>query len=58
MSGLVSISEWAIMTGAGGGQLECLDGEWEVVIVGIIHKKPKNAWIRLMIGFSKIYIIN
>ena len=43
MSGLVSISEWAIMTGAGGGQLECLDGEREIVIIGIIHKKSKKT---------------
>ena len=43
MSGLVSISEWAIVAGAGGGKLECLDGEREIVIVWIIHKKPKKT---------------
>ena len=41
MWGLVSISEGAIVTGAGGGKLECLDSEREIVIIGIIHEKPE-----------------
>ena len=46
MWGLVSISEGAIVTGTGGGELECLDGEGEIMIIGIIHKKPEKAGLQ------------
>ena len=42
MWGLVSISEGAIVTGTGGGELECLDGEGEIMIIGIIDEKPEK----------------
>ena len=39
--GLVRLNVGAIVTGAGGGQLESLDGEGEVLLIGIVHKEPK-----------------
>jgi len=38
--GLVRLNVGAIVTGAGGGQLESLDGEGEVLLIGIVHKEP------------------
>ena len=46
MWGLVSISEGAIVTGTGGGELECLDGEGEIMIIGIIDEKPEKAGLQ------------
>ena len=31
------------MAGAGGGELEGLNGEGEVLIVGVIHKEPEKS---------------
>ena len=33
----------AVVTGAGRGQLECLDGEREIVIVRVVHQESEKA---------------
>ena len=39
------------MAGAGGGELEGLNGEGEVLIVGVIHKEPEKAFLLQYITF-------
>ena len=31
------------MAGAGGGELEGLNGEGEVLIIGVVHKEPEKS---------------
>ena len=42
-SDLVRLGKGTGMAGAGGGELEGLNGEGEVLIVGVIHKEPEKS---------------
>ena len=37
---LMRLNEGAIVAGAAGRQLERLDGEGEVLVVGVVHQEP------------------
>ena len=50
-SDLVRLGKGAGMAGAGGGELEGLNGEGEVLIVGVIHKEPEKAFLLQYITF-------
>ena len=39
---LVDLGKSAGMAGAGGGELEGLDGEGEVLVVGVVHQEPSR----------------
>ena len=38
------LDEGAVVAGAAGGQLERLDGEGEILVVGVVHQEPVVEW--------------
>jgi hypothetical protein len=48
---LGELGKSAGMAGTGGGQLEGLNGEGEVLVVGIVHQEPKKGkYFRIFTG--------